>query len=646
MGRRWDGLRRRAPVLLAGLCGAGLCAVWLMLLAPGVRAGLDQFAGDLVLRQVPPPPATGPGVTIIDIDSAALHQFGPWPWRRDRMAHLIRAAAEAGAAVVAVDILFAGADSRSPVTMARQLAEAAGRPELAGLIPGPDDDQQLAEAMAAVPTVLGFAMSPQPGPAPRSVPVLMPQGAAGLLWSAPGAEVPVAPLAAAAAGLGALALPVGPDGTTRQVPLFISIDGTAVPGLAFEALRLRERAPMVHLDPATGRFAAGALSGRMDRDGMLRLLPDPAAAGLPLRLPATEVLERRHDPKALTGRVVLIGGSAPEIGAIRRLADGRAAPGVEVQAQAMLQVLAGLSPRAADPTLSLGLALAAGLIGAALPLAPPLMALVGVGLGLSALGLLVWGLMQRMVLLSPGLPALLLLAGFFAALIASALITRQQAAQIRRRFEQHLAPEVVAKIVRAPHLLRQKGERRVITALFTDLEGFSALTRRLGPERLIDILDQYFEGVTGIILAHGGMVDKIVGDAVHALFNAPLDQPDHAEAALRCALAIIDWTEAQRQRPELAAAGLGRTRIGIETGPAIVGDVGRGAKLDYTAHGEVINAAARLETKNKSLGTSICAGPGMAAACPPGALRPLTRVDLRGIGSGIEVFVPATLPSL
>jgi adenylate cyclase len=143
-----------------------------------------------------------------------------------------------------------------------------------------------------------------------------------------------------------------------------------------------------------------------------------------------------------------------------------------------------------------------------------------------------------------------------------------------------------------------------------------------------------------IIIAHGGMIDKIVGDAVHALFNAPNDLKDHPQKAVECAIALRSWSEAFRHRPEVAMIGFGRTRIGIETGPAIVGDVGIRAKLDYTAHGDAVNLAARLEAANKKLGSSICIGPVAASRCDQSLLRPLGNITVRGRDESIAVFEP------
>ncbi|THD72589.1 adenylate/guanylate cyclase domain-containing protein [Thalassobius vesicularis] len=629
---------RRWAVPLSALAVALLLVLGLSVVAPEARARLVTFGEDAALAYSGWAQDAPNRVVIVNIDSASLQEVGPWPWRRKLIAMMVKAVGRAGASAVAVDILFAGADTRSPAAMARALAQATGRTELARTVPGPDDDQLFAAAMTSTPTVLGFALAPAGGATPRSAPVLMPAGAAEGFWAAAGAEAADTTLAAAAAGQGALAILTEPDGVVRRVPVVVSIEGAALPGLALEASRVVSGAPFIRLDPIAGRFAAGAVQGRMDARGFLRLLPRGRPGRGPISVSAADVLAGRFDPDQFRGRLVMIGGSAPEIGAIRSLPWGETAATVEIQARAAQQMLLGLTPVSASAGMVWGSVALAVVLSALIPLAPPILAVLGLLAGVGAFVMLSLRLAQDLILFDPVFPGTVLLLSGLCGLVASFAISRRQAARIRQRFEQHLAPQVVARIVKAPHLMKQSGERRVVTALFTDLEGFSAMTRRTGPERLIEMLDQYFEGITAIILRHGGMVDKIVGDAVHVLFNAPIDQPDHALSALRCATEIATWSEALRQRPDLAADGFGRTRIGIETGPAVVGDVGRGAKLDYTAHGDVINTAARLEAMNKELGTTICVGPGTASLCPPGMLRAIGRVSIRGIGDGVEVF--------
>ncbi|MBK1661160.1 adenylate/guanylate cyclase domain-containing protein, partial [Paracraurococcus ruber] len=251
-------------------------------------------------------------------------------------------------------------------------------------------------------------------------------------------------------------------------------------------------------------------------------------------------------------------------------------------------------------------------------------------------------LAQAGLLLDPAGPPLVGALAYAASSIAAFAATERRARALRARFEQRLPPAVVRRIAAAPDTLRLQGEAREITALFTDLEGFTAMTERAGPEEVVAVLDAYLGALTRIVVAHGGMVEKIVGDGLHAVFNAPLDLPGHPQAALDCAVALLAAGEAQRATPLGARIGLGRTRIGIETGPAVVGDVGGPGRLDYTAHGTVMNTAARLEAANKDLGSSICVGPVAAARIGAARLRPLGPLAVRGRSLPLEVYtVPA-----
>jgi adenylate cyclase len=234
-------------------------------------------------------------------------------------------------------------------------------------------------------------------------------------------------------------------------------------------------------------------------------------------------------------------------------------------------------------------------------------------------------------------------AGLVVATSISFAVAHRRDAPVWPHLAQHLAPALVRRIPEKTRPPRLSRERREVTVLFTDVEGFTAMTHRADPEDVVAALGHYFEGMTAIIAAYGGTIDKIVGDGIHALFNAPDDLVDHPRKAVDCAIALLAWSEAFQHHPDVAPIGFGRTRIGIETGPAIVGEVGIRATLDYTAHGDVVNVAARLETANKELGSSICIGPVAASRCDPSQLRPLGSIIVRGRDEAMTVFEPGNL---
>ncbi|MCF4166743.1 adenylate/guanylate cyclase domain-containing protein [Zavarzinia compransoris] len=631
-------LRLRPAPAIAGLLASAL----LLLAFPLFRPALEERVADLMLGLAAPD--IGAPVAVVDIDAASIERIGPWPWRRSLIGDLVARAANAGAAAVGVDILFAEADTRSPAALARRLGDLVQNSDLAALADHlPDDDRHLAGAIAGRPVALGFVLGPATTAPPAGASILR-RGRAGLggLWRAPGAEGPAPDLAAAAVGIGTLALPGDADGITRRVPLFVAVGGEIRPGLALETLRLAQKASIFRVDTVAGRFAVGEAGGNLPPDAMLRLvpLPDPP----PFRtLSAADLLDPAAEVPDLAGSIVFVGGSAPEMGGLRATAGSALMSSVAIQAAAAAQILGGFTPHRPalvddNPLLLPVLGAVAGIAVALL--LPPLA-------GAGAIVLLLAGFAGFSLRAAGGGllldPAGVLLVGA-SAYVATAILAfagqHRRERRIRQRFEQHLAPQVVEMIARDPGMLKLTGQRREVTALFTDVAGFTALTHGAAPEDLVAALDAYFEGMSAIVIDHGGMIDKFVGDAIHAFFNAPLDQPGHPEAAVRCAVALSAWSEQFCRRDLPLSLGFGPTRIGIETGEVIVGDIGVRAKLDYTAHGDAVNTAARLEAANKDLGTRICVGPGTAARCPPGLLRPSGTIVPRGLETPIETFEP------
>jgi adenylate cyclase len=643
-------IRRRAP-LAAGLAAMLSYVAAFLLMPSGGRERMRETAFDVVLavdqrwRKAEPRPAS-PDVVVIDIDRRSIEMIGAWPWPRDGLARLVEAVAAAKPAAIAVDILFAEPDGRSPAALARRLGELIDRPELARLADTlPDGDRRLALAARDPPVAFGFVLDPdQPGTLPGVAVLMRGAPAVGPLWSATGAVGPPALLADTARGLGALSLPGDADGAVRRVPLLVAVGESLRPGLAVEAIRLARQAStyLVRSDPL--QLSVGDVSIPLSSDAMLRLAPRSAGEPAVPVYTAVDVLAGDLDPGQLTGAIVFVGGSAPELGGLRETVMDPLTPSVQVQAHAARQILAGRAPRALaeGPAAGLVSIVMLGVIGivagvAFSPLVGSLVMLAAVALT-SALAVVLSLMSDR--LFDPLTPLNGAAITFVVTSVASYAQARRRAALVRERFAQHLAPEVVSRIVADPSAVKLSGERREVTALFTDVESFTAMTQRCDPERLVTMLDDYFEGLAAIVIAHGGMVEKIVGDAIHALFNAPVDLEEHPRRAVECAIAIRTWAQEYRRRPEPAALGFGRTRVGVETGWAVVGDVGIKAKLDYTAHGDAVNTTARLEAANKELGSTICIGPTAAARCDPALLRPLGVIEVRGREGPLSVFEP------
>jgi adenylate cyclase len=596
-----------------------LLTVWTA--SPGARVALRERTFDRLLPVLPEAPATGPGVVIVDVDRTALARFGDWPWPRTRLAELVDAVASATPSVVGLDMLLAGPDRFAA-----------------------DGNAVLAKALARAPAVLGFVLEPGAGGQDLPATPILARGPVLLsdLWRAQGVAGPAPELVDVAQGLGALVTAADADGPIRRVPLLLQAGGVARPGLAVELVRLAQQAGALLVDP-DGVLHIGVIHLPLGSDATLRLV-----GGSKVRsVPALRVLEDAATRASLAGRIVLIGGSAPELGGLRATPQSPVTPSVSIQAgavEAMLHHATFVRPGWADwvePFSALVLGLVCLLLASLLrpAVATSLAALLCLGWAGTAFA----AAPGLSLLLDPTGPAVLAAAAFATTMLVRFVRDEWRARLLRVSFEQHLAPEVVRRIAANPGAVRLRGEMREVTALFTDIEGFTSMTERADPADLVALLDAYFDTTTRIVTDHGGMIDKIVGDSIHAIYNAPFAMTDHAKRAIATGLVLLAASEEVRKSPLGQRLQLGRTRIGIETGPAIVGDVGGSRKLDYTAHGNAVNAAARLEAANKDLGSSICIGPGTAARVDPATLRQIGTLRLRGQSNAIAVYTPASL---
>jgi adenylate cyclase len=219
---------------------------------------------------------------------------------------------------------------------------------------------------------------------------------------------------------------------------------------------------------------------------------------------------------------------------------------------------------------------------------------------------------------------------------------KAKAERAHATLSRYFSPNVVDTLLQNPDCLTPGGERRQATFLFTDLADFTPLVESMKSDVIVELLNAYLDGVTGIIFSQGGTVTKIVGDAVHAIFGAPVDHPDHAAQAVSCALAIDNFAAAFQAEQNAKDIPLGVTRIGVNSGPAIIGNFGGAHFFDYTAYGDVVNIAARLERANKTVGTHICVGEEVVAQIAGFSGRPIGTLLLKGKSRALRCFEPLT----
>lgn len=300
-------------------------------------------------------------------------------------------------------------------------------------------------------------------------------------------------------------------------------------------------------------------------------------------------------------------------------------------------VLDGLSRQHEDLWIW-GWALLGALLGLVLRSTVP--AVIGTGGGLIMIALLAY-LAFGWALWLPAVPAGLAWAG--AAGLTNRLLhtaSNRARSRLRKSFEHYLPPAVIAEMVASETLPALGGERREISVLFTDVAGFTTFSEERDPVELAHITNAYFDGVCAAILAHGGYANAFLGDGVLAFFGAPVAQSDHADRAIGAAFDIARFTDGFSAAQHAQGVAFGHTRIGVHSGLAFVGNVGARERLQYTALGDVLNTASRLEGLNKAIGSRICVSREVVEKSRRYRFRPVGHFIVKGRRDATEVFLP------
>ena len=580
-------------------------------------------------------------VRIVDIDEASLAKIGQWPWPRSELARIVDRLAEAGAKTVAIDLILAEPDRLSPASLARQ---AVIRSELAPIVAElaalPSNDTLLARAMTKLPVVLGFAGDIARANTPRAPKVAF--ALAGddprlFVPRFPGAIEPLPELAAAAAGEGAVNWLPARDQIVRTVPLLVSAGDILTPALALEALRtgLGETTAFVRASGGSRSHAFGQQSGIETVRVGSSVLPTTSDGQLWLNfaradprryISAYTILDGTFVSEDVRGRHILIGASATGLLDLRATPLASSVPGVEIHAQAIEQMLSGAHltrPPFATGAEIVFLLLAGLLVAEAIRRTGALPAAI---IGSVAVALVTAGswlaFSQSGYLLDPIYPTLALFGVYLTGSLLSYIRTETERARVKRAFGHYVAAPLLEQLAQDPSRLKLGGETRDVTLLFADVRGFSRLSEGMDAETLIRFVNRLFTPLSEIILAGRGTIDKFMGDAVMAFWNAPVADPGHAAAACRAALAMqhemnrLNREDAARNAAEGVPHTPIRIGIGLNTGPCCVGNVGSPERFDYSVLGDAVNVASRVESATKLYGVSILAGEKTAQEAP------------------------------
>lgn len=655
---------RKLGVSLLGLATVLLIALLQLAdFAPFERVRMQVF--DAYQSLAPREAVDDPPVVLIDIDEESIDRLGQWPWPRSDLAILTQRLGSAGAQIVVFDIVFSESDRTSPEAIAARLENAGGDAALLGqLTQLPGHDRQLAQSFSGVPVVTGYFLDhEQRG---RDV---EPKIGISLHGSMPnkhvpsyqGALLPLPELEGAAAGNGFVSLESDTDGIVRRVPLVAIHRDALIPSLSLEAARLVRGSDMLNLlaSDGSGETLASPGAAVMVRLGEMEIpvnnagemwvhFPQPGSQTV---LPASPIItgeiSNTELAQRVAGKILFIGGSAAGLQDLVSTPVSERIAGVTVHAAALEQMLTGHFLQRPDWAfgLELFLVLAIG-IGFALIL-PKLGALFGavaaVG-GIAAVGAASWfGFTQLQYLLDPTYPALTLALVYSVQTVAVYYREEQQRSYIHSAFDRFLSPEMVRQIAEDPDKLELGGEERNMSVMMCDIRGFSRISERYSPHEVIEFLIEFLTPMSEILMSHRATLDKYIGDAILAFWNAPLDDPNHHRNAARAALAMTDkLAHLNREKPSEAGVVWPddvRIGIGLNSGMCCVGNMGSKQRLAYSLIGDTVNVAARLEGLTKQYGVEIMVGEAMARELSDFALFEIDQVRVVGRDSSEKVFV-------
>ena len=582
-------------------------------------------------QRVDPRKKTARPVTIIDIDDKSLEKLGQWPWPRTRIAELVNELTRLGAVVIAFDVVFAEPDRLNPDFVADTFAnlDAETRAKLRAL---PSNDQVFADAMRASRVVLGESGSAEELVAiDKTLPVtglaMLGEDPQRFMIEFPGLLRNTRVLEHAAAGRGLFTIRPERDGIVRRVPMIMIAQGQTMPSLSFEMLRVATGSGTILIKTEKAGIKSLGIKGFQlptDRNGQLWV--HYARHDASLYVPVINVLDKTVAPEMIAGKLVLIGTSAVGLNDIKTTPVSRAMPGVEIHAQVLESALTG--EVIAQPFYGIAIEYATALLFGALVIAfaplfgPVTLVALGAAFGTALIGTSWYFYSQHRLLIDFTYPLLSTTAIYLTLIFSSFVREQAQRKQIRTAFSQYMSPALVAQLALSPEKLVLGGEEREMTIMFSDVRGFTTIseTYKRDPQGLTRLMNRFLTPLTNAILARKGTIDKYMGDAIMAFWNAPLEDKEHQVNACNAAIDMLERIDELNKIREIEAKDGGQAFIplnvgvGLNTGTCVVGNMGSDLRFDYSVLGDSVNLASRLEGQSKEYGFPIIVGSNTALA--------------------------------
>jgi len=631
-----------------------LTSIWIVLITIAIGVGLRVFDVDplKILRlktfdyyqKIQPRDVTSNHFIIVEVTEQDLKRFGQWPWSRSLIAEIHSKLIVQNVNTIQYNILFSEPDRLNPKSFTDNYKiDAEIKNELMKL---PSNDQYLSQffSVEGSKAVLMYSIKYSPTDGRVKKPNMMFKGSDPTPWlyNFLGLVTNLPQFLDSAKGVGANIMIPSIDGTVRSQPLLINTDQGIIPAQVLETLRVamngRAYKIITGQDGIKEIYLTREIVIRPDANAMINI--NYADPNMIKTISVSELLDGTMD---FTNKIVIVGLNAAGLSTFKDTPLGLMTD-MQISAQAMDTMATHSSLYRDSNTNLLEIIGTTILLIAFLILVPRLNVFWTAGLLFSVLGGIAYGswymYSTRYWLVDVSWPILILVLTWTHLTFNNFAIQSRLRQQIKKQFEHYLAPDMVAKLQKDPSLLKLGGEKRNMTFMFSDIRGFTPISEKYkgNPEGLTRLINRFLTRMTDVIIANGGTIDKFMGDCIMAFWNAPITNKDHATLAVKSAIEMqkeLKILNKELKKEKLPAINIG---IGINTGEALVGNMGSEQRFDYSVIGDDVNLASRLESSSKELGNTLVVGHNTKTQTKGFKYKSLGQIKVKGKSQKIKVY--------
>ena len=603
-------------------------SIWMVLIVAAILLGVRVDNGDTVktlryktwdyFQQIHPRPTISDSITVVNITEEDLERYGQWPWPRHVMAMLHARIGDAGAILINYNILFAEPDRMSGVEYLKSMPMTNELREQLGSVLLDTDavfstilkESGNAVILMSVKNTAGVEL-------PSTTQIIEKGNVKPWIYEYQGIVAPTQKISVGVAGMGVNVTSPEPDAVVRKMPVLIRINGKIYPSMLLENVRLlngSKRIKVIAKEHGIDEVLVSKKAGvPVNHNAEMYIhYADPEKY---VQMSATEIFSDNFNENKIKGRIVVVGMDAAGLSVLKYTPHGLTTDQM-ISAQALDTLLTGkflLRTPQADTFEILFIAFLGLLM---ILLVPRVSVLFSVPLllfvtgGISYASFLAYA--NKGFLVDPSFAVLYVFLIWSHSTYNNFATQSRLRKQIKKQFEHYLDPGMVKKLQKDPSLLKLGGETKTMTFLFSDIRGFTPISEKYkgNPEGLTKLINRFLTRMTDVIIKNGGTIDKFMGDCIMAFWNAPIDNPKHRQMAIKSAIEM--QKELAKLNKKLIAEGLPEINIGIgiNSGEALVGNMGSEQRFDYSVIGDAVNLASRLESSSKTLGKTLVIGEG------------------------------------